>query len=274
MTNSFFQTWMHPDNVPLTAVNMPCLYKWLVMPMGIKNTLAVHQQHVSAALQQFIGKICHMYLINIIIWSNSIEEHAQNVCTILQALEDAKLYCNPNKTKLFCMEINFLGHQISCRGIKADKSKVDRIRNWPTPHSANDVRSFLRLIRYLAVFLPNLAKFSAVLDELTKKEYDKQFPGWTTCQQTTFNEIKRLVMSMDCLTMIDPKLMPENKIFVMTNTSDTGSGTIHSIGPSYELARPVVYDSHSFKKAELNYPVHEKKCWQLLELWQNGELIS
>jgi len=38
MTNSFFQTRVHPDNVHLTAVTTPFgLYEWLAMPMGLKN---------------------------------------------------------------------------------------------------------------------------------------------------------------------------------------------------------------------------------------------
>ena len=44
MTNSFFQMRMHPDHVHLTAVNTPLgLYEWLVMHMGLKNALAIHQ---------------------------------------------------------------------------------------------------------------------------------------------------------------------------------------------------------------------------------------
>ena len=53
--------------------------------------------------------------------------------------------------------------------------------------------------------------------------------------------------------------MPEYKIFVTTDASDTGSGGILSFGPSYELAKLVSYDSHTFKGAKLNYPVHEKE---------------
>ena len=86
MTNSFFQTRMHPDDIPLTAVNTPWgLYEWLVMPMGIKNAPSIHQRRVTAALRPFIGKICHVYLDDIVIWSDNLEEHVKNVRTILQA---------------------------------------------------------------------------------------------------------------------------------------------------------------------------------------------
>ena len=265
MTNSFFQTRMHPADIPLTAVNTPWgLYEWTVMPMGIKNAPSIHQRRVSAALRPFIGKICHVYLDDIVLWSDNLDDHISNVRCILQALEEAKLYCNPKKTKLFCTEIHFLGHRISSRGIEPDEGKADRIRNWPVPRSASDVRSFLGLVRYLSVFLPNLAKFSGALDELTRKECDKNFPGWMPRHQAAFEAIKRLVTSTDCLTTIDPKKMPDHKIFVTTDASDTGSGAVLSFGPSYELARPVAYDSRTFKGAELNYPVHEKELLAII----------
>jgi len=73
MTNSFFQTQMHPDSVKYMAVNtLFGLYKWLMMPMGLRNSPAVHQQRVCSALHSLIGKFCHVYLDDIIIWSNSL----------------------------------------------------------------------------------------------------------------------------------------------------------------------------------------------------------
>jgi hypothetical protein len=51
MMNSFFQTHMHDDDIELTVVNTPWgLYEWVVMPMGIKNAPAIHQQCIFAAL--------------------------------------------------------------------------------------------------------------------------------------------------------------------------------------------------------------------------------
>ena len=69
MNDSFFQTRIHPDDVPLMAVSTPFgLYKWLVMPMGLWNAPTIHQHRVAIVLCKFIGKICHVYLDDIVIW--------------------------------------------------------------------------------------------------------------------------------------------------------------------------------------------------------------
>jgi len=147
MTNSFFQTKMHPDSIKYTAVNTPfSLYEWLVMPMGLRNSPAVHQQRVFSTLRSLIGKICHVYLDDIIIWSNSLEQHEGNVRLVLEALRMPNLYCSVKKSTLFCRKVDFLGHHISERGIEPDPKKIDRIVNWPVPKSATDVHAFLGLV--------------------------------------------------------------------------------------------------------------------------------
>lgn len=121
MTSSFFQTQMNPDHIHLTAVNTPLgLYEWLVMPMGLKNAPAIHQCRVTSALRHLIDEICHIYLNGIVIWSQNLKEHEENVRKVLKGLQDACLYVNPDKTHLFCTEIDFLGHHISSRGIEAN----------------------------------------------------------------------------------------------------------------------------------------------------------
>ena len=129
MTNSFFQTRMHPDDVHLTAVNTPWgLYEWVVMPMGIKNAPAIHQRRVTSALRPWIGRICHVYMDDIAIWSKTVEEHTENVATILQVLLDHKLYLNPKKSKLFCSEIHFLVNELesACVSFVVQKRGIDR----------------------------------------------------------------------------------------------------------------------------------------------------
>jgi hypothetical protein len=117
MTNSFFQTRMHPDDIEKTAVTTPFgLYEWLVMPMGLKNAPAIHQRRVTTALHKYIGRICHVYLDDIIIWSNDLVEHVVHVNLIMEKLRANKLYCNGKKSNFYLEEVTFLGHRISQRG--------------------------------------------------------------------------------------------------------------------------------------------------------------
>ncbi|KAJ3495874.1 hypothetical protein NLJ89_g10566 [Agrocybe chaxingu] len=265
MTDSFFQTRMHPDDIHKTAVTTPMgTYEWMVMPMGFRNAPAIHQRRVTNALHGLIGKICHVYIDDIVIWSDTIEEHIRNVRKVMKALQDAKLYVNEKKTKLFCHEIKFLGHKISRKGIEADGSKVEKILDWPKPKNSSDVRQFLGLVRYLNAFLPKLALHSHTLEKLTMKACEKNFPRWNDEHQSAFENIKRIVVSRECLTVIDHTKLDENKIFLTTDASDHASGAVLSFGPTWETARPVAFDSKTFKDAELNYPVHEKELLAIL----------
>ena len=137
-------------------------------------------------MRKYICKICHIYLDDIVIWSDLVDEHVKNVCPVLQALHDAKLYVNEKKTKLFCYEISFLGHKISRNGVEADATKVDKILNWPVPTNATEVQAFLGLVRYLNAFLPKLARQSEILSQLMTKECEKDFPKWTAEFQGAF----------------------------------------------------------------------------------------
>ncbi|PPQ76896.1 hypothetical protein CVT24_008781 [Panaeolus cyanescens] len=265
MTDSFFQTRMHPDDIHKTAVTTPFgLYEWCVMPMGFKNAPAIHQRRVTNALRKYIGKICHVYIDDIVIWSDSVDEHIRNCRLILQALRDAKLYVNEKKTNLFCNEIHFLGHKISRAGIEADNSKVQKILDWPVPTSATEVRRFLGLVRYLNAFLPKLAIQSAILDKLTTKSCNTNFPAWTQVHQSAFEKIKNIVTSRKCLTIIDRNLLHSHKIFLTTDASESCTGAVLSFGITWETARPVAFDSETLKGAELNYAVHEKELLAVL----------
>jgi hypothetical protein len=276
MTDSFFQTRIHPDDVHKTAVSTPLgTYEWLVMPMGFRNAPPAQQRRVTNVLRQHIGTICHVYMDDIVIWSQNLEEHQHNVRTIMNTLQEARLYINKKKTTLFSYEIILLGHIISQRGIEADISKVEKITDWPRPKNVKQVQQFLGLVRYLNAFLPRLAEQTSVLSKLTTKASEKHFPEWNDTYQTAFDKIKEMVLSRECLTVIDHGKLVTNKIFVTTDASDYSSGAVLSFGPSWETARPVAFDSSTFKDAELNYPVHEKELLAViraLRKWRSNLL--
>ena len=222
------------------------------------------------ALQLFIGKICHVYLDNIIIWSRSLEEHCVNIKIILLALHTANIFISNKKTNLFLLKVDFLGHYISQCGIEPNGKKVKKTINWPIPCSVGHVHSFLGLVYYLAAFLPNLAKYTHVLNLLTSKEAEGSWPGWTLDHQMTFDHIKTLVCSHECFTSINHDALNSNQIFISCDASDFHTGTMLSFGPDLESAHPVGFKSAPLTGAKLNYPVHEKELLTIvhaLEKW-------
>jgi hypothetical protein len=276
MTNSFFHTRVEPESIPLTAITtLFGLYEWLVMPMGLKNAPPIHQRRVTNALRDHIGKICHVYMDDIIIWSETIAEHAEHVRMIMHCMREHGLCLNEKKSKFFLLEVNFLGHHISRRGVEASNEHVVKILDWPTPKSASQVRAFLGIVRYIAAFLPALAEHTQVLTPLTMKDCDKDFPEWTADHQAAMKAIKDLVVSRECLTVIDHDNPGTNKIYVTTDASDFCTGAVLSWGPTWETARPVSFDSMQLNKAQRRYPVHEKELLVIvraLKKWRSDLL--
>lgn len=211
--------------------------------MSLQNSPVIHQQQMTAALHDLLGKICHIYLDNIVIWSSDIAEHMKHIVMVMKALWKAHLYCNLDKCQFYLKKLDFLRHHISTRGIEPNLSKVEHVLNWPVPKSATDVRTFLGLVRYIFTFLPQLADHTVILTLLTMKEAKKSFPEWDTAHQTTFDAIKALIVSVDCWTTIDHDTPCDNKIFITCDASDWHTGTTLSFGPTWELVQPVAFDS-------------------------------
>ena len=278
MTDSFYQTRMHPKDIHKTAVSTPFgTYEWRVMPQGFRNSPAIHQRRVENALREHNGKICRIYLDDCCMWATDVADAASKIRKIFSSLRKAGLYINKKKIKMFSTSVKFLGHIISQAGIEADGSKIERILKWPTPKNGKEVRQFLGLVRYIGAFLPRLAHHTEILNKLTTKSSLKHFPPWTSEHQFVFESIKQIIVSRECLTVINHATLHENKIFVTTDASDTVTGAVLSFGQTWETARPVAFDSKTMKDAELNYPVHEKELLAImraLRKWRTDLLGS
>ncbi|SCV72358.1 BQ2448_3895 [Microbotryum intermedium] len=258
MTNSFFQTKMAKEDIPKTAVATPWgLFEWVVMPMGLSNAPATHQRRVNEALSNLIGKSCFVYLDDITIFSNTIEDHQTHVREVLEALRRADLYCSPKKTKLFTTSCDFLGHVISRNGIAADQSKVDRIVEWPRPRTVTELRGFLGLVQYLRKFINGLTQHTKPLLDLTSKNANVRLM-WGVEQEQHFNAIKAIVTSLPCLKPIDHTELAD-PLWVMTDASNVGIGAVLLQGQDWRKAHPVAYWSRQYISAEANYPTHEQE---------------
>ncbi|SGZ27798.1 BQ5605_C026g10191 [Microbotryum silenes-dioicae] len=265
MTNSFFQTKMAEEDIHKTAVSTPWgLYEWTVMPMGLCNAPATHQRRVNEALQGLLGTICFVYLDDITIFADTLEEHEARVRQVLDALRRAKLYCSPTKTNLATAECLFLGHIINRAGVHADPKKIQHIEDWSLPKTVKELRGFLGLVQYLCKFIPGLAEHTAALTPLTRQGLSSIATLWIPNEVRHFKAIKAIVTSLDCLRPPDHSANAA-PFWVMTDASNQGIGGVLLQGQEWKVARPIAYWSRQYIPAERNYPTHEQELLAIVE---------
>ena len=82
---------------------------------------------------------CIIYLDDIVIFSKDLASHLERLEAFFQKLEEAGLKLKPSKCELFWRQLAYLGHVISAEGVATDESKIEAIKNWPTPITITEV---------------------------------------------------------------------------------------------------------------------------------------
>ena len=103
------------------------------------------------------------YLNDIIIFSDTEEEHLAHIKEIFKRLEAADLKMKRSKCDFFKKHIHYLGHLISADEIRPLKDKLDTIHDMPAPHNSEEVKQFLGLVGYYRKFVPQFADLSRPL---------------------------------------------------------------------------------------------------------------
>ena len=136
-------------------------YEFLQVPFGLAQAPAFFQHLMNKVLDNCSSAMT--YLDDIIIFSNSEEEHLAHIEEIFRRLEAADLKMKRSKCDFFKKHIHYLGHLISANGIRPLKDKLDTIQNMPAPHSSKEVKQFLGLAGYYRKFVPCFADLSRPL---------------------------------------------------------------------------------------------------------------
>lgn len=142
-------------------------------------------------LAPFIGKFCLVYLDNIMIYSKTPEEHVVHLRQVLQAFQEAHLYCKYSKCKFALMSVPFLGHIVSEHGISLDPMKAKVVEDWATPTSVAELCSFLGLAQYFAKFIDSYATLTVPLTNLLRK--NAEF-NWTDGCEHALQAVKHALV--------------------------------------------------------------------------------
>jgi len=146
------------------------------MPFGLTNAPADFQALINDVLRAYLDDFCTAYIDDIMMYSNTLKEHKEQVYKVLKALSDAGLHLKPEKYQFHKQEGKYLGFIIGINGIRMDPEKISCILDWQTPKNVTDVQCFLGFFQLLQTVHQGLLKSSDAVDQSDQKGGRQVYP--------------------------------------------------------------------------------------------------
>jgi hypothetical protein len=144
LKSGYWQLLVRIEDRPKTAFSCGSgLYEWVVLPFGLMNAPATFQRTIDRLLKALLGKCVAAFFDDILIFSNTPEEHIQHIEAVLKILSDAGLKINHKKCVFGTRKILFLGYVISEGELSLDPAKVKAVSEFPTPKNITNVQQFV-----------------------------------------------------------------------------------------------------------------------------------
>ncbi len=254
LASGYWQVEMVPNDRLKTAfITQFGIYQFKVMPFGLCNAPATFQRLMDEVLRDLLWKFVMVYLDDVIVYSETFEDHLEHLNEVFDRLEVAGLKLNPEKCSFVKSKLEFLGHIVSDKGIQTDPAKVQKVKDFPVPQNITQLRGFLGLTSYYRRFVPNFSKIASPLNKLLKKGVVYE---WTMVQQQAFDDLKGRLITSPIL--IFPNF--EKQFVLLTDASTFGLGAILSQYDDQDHERVIAYASRTCNKAENNYSATELEC--------------
>jgi RNase H-like domain found in reverse transcriptase/Reverse transcriptase (RNA-dependent DNA polymerase) len=234
-----------------------------VMQQGDCNGGVTYQALMNHIFAPYIGVFIDVYLDDVVVYSDSPEDHVRHVRLIVDTLHTQQLYLSEHKLNFFVDRLKLLGHVIDSDGIAMDPEKVDSVVNWKSPTNKDLLAGFFGAVGYLASGCPDVPIPMGCLSKLTGKT---TLWRWMHTEQRAFDEIRHTVQTWRDLRRVNIDYSDGSAPINLTcDASATGGSGIVSQGPDLRSARIVAFWSGKFNSAQQNYPVHEQELLAIIE---------
>ncbi|KAD2805401.1 hypothetical protein E3N88_38778 [Mikania micrantha] len=261
LRSGYHQLRVTDEDIPKTAFRTRYgHYEFVVMPFGLTNAPAVFMDLMNRVCRPYLDQFVIVFIDDILIYSKTEQEHEDQLKKVLELLRAEQLYAKFSKCEFWLKEVHFLGHVINKDGIHVDPAKIEAIKNWTTPSTPTEIRSFLGLAGYYRRFIANFSKIALPLTTLTQKS---QAFIWGQKQEDAFQLLKQKLCNSPILSL------PEGSddFIVYCDASNLGLGCV-----LMQRDKVIAYASRQLKVHEKNYTTHDLELGAVvfaLKIWRH-----
>ena len=259
LKQGYFQVGMDEKDKEKTA--FAChrgLFQFRVMQFGLSHAPSIFVMLMSIVLQGLEDFAC-AYLDDILMFSETAEEHEKHIKEVFRRLREHKLKLKLPKCAFFQTETEYLGFQIETGGIKPNPEKVKAISKMPAPTTVREVRGLIGMCSYFRRFVLNFSGIAEPLIALTRKF--ARFRRSDECQKP-FDYLKKRLTTAPLLTYPDT-----NKPYILyTDASERCVGAalcqlVEKDGKQEE--KPIFFLSHRLSDTQTRWPTIEKEAYAI-----------
>jgi hypothetical protein len=156
------------------------------MPFGLCGAAQTFQRYIHQVLADL--DFCFAYIDDVLISSNSEEEHQEHLQAVLKRFQEHGMKINGEKSVFGVTEIEFLGFSITKDGMKPLSDRVKAVLEYKKPKTINELRKFLGIINFYRRHIPHAALTQAPLNSLhpSNKKGKNVNINWTEELDTAF----------------------------------------------------------------------------------------
>ena len=257
LTKGYYHIALDDNSKQYTAFSTPHNhYQFKTLSFGLKNSGIAFQRCMQQILSEFGFENVLVYIDDILIMSNTFEEHLNLVKKVLTTLANNGIKVKLSKCEFFKKEVNFLGHVLNNKGIRKDPEFVKKIIDYPKPTNITELRQFLGLANFQRKFVKNCSTIAKPLTELTGGP-KKKILSWTESMNNAFEQLKSKLAEEITLTF--PNYSPDaEKLQLFVDASGVGAGACLSQYQDNQH-KVIAYSSMTFTDTQRRYSTIERE---------------
>lgn len=196
-TEAFFQIPLDEESMTKTAfaVSGRGTYVFTRAAMGLTGSGATLNALVDTLFTD-LADCVKTYLDDLFIFTKTKERHFEVLREVAKRLREAKLGISAIKSHFMMLRVKFLGFVIDKNGLHINNDKLEPILTFETPRSQKGIRRFMGMVGWFRRFIPDFARISAPMNELTKLQYKQKFV-WTHQAEKAFKECLAVLISFE-----------------------------------------------------------------------------